>query len=505
MRIENSIKNISSGIIGQIVLLLTNFISRTVFINMLGASYLGVSGLFGNILSLLSLAELGVGQAITFSLYKPLADNDTDKIYRIMNFYKKIYRLMFWFVLVVGLSLIPFLQYIIKDMNKVANIRIIYAMYVFNSATSYLFVYRNTLVVAAQKNHIITRISYVFSLVTMAVQILVLLIFKNYLIYLFTQISLTIILNFITATKAGNLFPGLKEKNKEKLELNEKKELTKNIRALMIYKIGTLALNSTDNILISMFVGLTKVGLYSNYTLITTSVTSFLSTIFGNLTASIGNLNATETKETKIHMFKVINLATFWLYGVCSICIFCVANPFIEAWVGKDFLLSTRELFIIVLNSYIAGMLFAPYNYRQTMGLFVYGKMRPIISAIINLVSSIILGKYLGLEGILWGTAIARLTTNVWFDPYIVFKKGLNTSILPYFIDYLLKTVYLFINGALCYVITTLIPTFTLSFIVKAVTAFVLSNMFLFVIYRKSSEFKYFYNLICRIFHKIKR
>lgn len=506
MRIKNSLKNISSGIIGQFVLLLTNFLSRTVFISILGSTYLGVSGLFGNILKLLSLAELGVGQAITFSLYKPLADNDTDKIYRIMNFYKKVYRFMFCFVLVVGLLLTPFLQYIIKDINKIQNIHIIYAMYVVNSATSYLFVYKNTLVVAAQKNYELNKIAYKFQFVIMFAQILVLILFKNYLLYLFTQISLTIALNIINAKKADKIFPFLKEKRSPALLLaEEKSQLTKNIRALMIYKVGTLALNSTDNILISMFVGITKVGLYSNYTLITTSVTSFLSTIFGNITASIGNLNATESKEKKISMFNNINFATFWLYTVCSVCIFCVTNPFIEAWIGAEYLLSMRELFIIVLNSYIAGMLFAPYDYRQTMGLFVYGKMRPIISAIINLISSIVLGKYFGLEGILWGTAIARLTTNVWFDPYIVFKKGLNTSPLPYFIDYLLKALCFFINGAFCYIITSLIPTFPFSFIVNAIITFLLSNMFLFIIYRKSLEFKYFYNLICSMFRKIKR
>ena len=393
MRVKSSIKNIATGLIGQMLLLVTNFVTRTVFINILGSTYLGVSGLFSNILSLLSLAELGVGQAITFSLYKPIAENDTDKINSLMAIYKKIYLGIFAFVLLVGMSLAPFLQYIIKDFDKIPHITIIYILYVINSAASYLFVYRNTLITASQKNYIVHQISYIFSILMMVLQIVGLVIFKNYFVYLITQICMVICQNIVTAVIAGKIYPELNTKKAKNLDPEEKDGLIKNIKSLMIYKVGTLALNSTDNILISAFVGIVKVGLYSNYNLISTSVTGFLSTIFGNLTASIGNLNAVETKEKKIEMFNIINLATFWLYGVCCVCMFCVANAFITAWIGEEYLLSYRELFIIVLNAYVAGMLFAPFNYRQTMGLFVYGKMRPIISAAINIVASVILGK----------------------------------------------------------------------------------------------------------------
>lgn len=496
MRIKNSLKNIYSGLVGQILLLITNFVTRTVFIKLLGSTYLGVSGLFSNILSLLSLAELGVGQAIMFSLYKPIAENDTEKIHALMSIYKKVYRYVFLFVLVVGLALAPFLRYIINDFDKIPNITIIYVMYVFYSASSYLFAYKTTLLTATQKNYIVNRTTYVFSLIMMTVQVVVLFLFRNFIVYLLVQIVITISQNIYTAHKATTLYPGLKSKKVIPLEKTEKQSLVKNVKALMIYKIGTLALNSTDNILISSFVGIVKVGIYSNYTLICTSVTSFLSTIFGNLTASIGNLNAVETKEKKIEIFNVINLTTFWLYAVCSICIFCAANPFIEVWIGTDYLLNYRELFIVVLNVYIGGMLFAPFNYRQTMGLFVHGKLRPIISAIINIVASIILGKLYGLEGILWGTVIARVTTNVWFDPYIVFKKGLEQSPLPYFIDYIVKLCLFLLTGAAAYYLSSLIPNTSIIYVViKAAVAFIISNIVFLLIYGRKSEFKYLWNV----------
>ena len=503
MRVKSSIKNIGTGLIGQMLLLVTTFVTRTVFISTLGSTYLGVSGLFGNILSLLSLAELGVGQAITFSLYKPIAENDTDKINSLMAIYKKIYLCIFAFVFVVGTSLAPFLRYIIKDFDQIPHITVIYLLYVINSASSYLFVYRNTLLIASQKNYVVHRISYVFSILMMVVQILGLVIFKNYFVYLVTQIVTVIAQNIVTAITAGKIFPELNTKNAKKLGVEEKNGLIKNIKSLMIYKVGTLALNSTDNILISYFVGIVKVGLYSNYNLICTSVTGFLSTIFGNLTASIGNLNAVESKEKKISMFNIINLATFWLYGVCCICIFCVSNAFITAWIGKDYLLSYRELFIIVLNAYVAGMLFAPFNYRQTMGLFVYGKMRPVISAAINIIASVVLGKYYGLEGILWGTIIARVTTNVWFDPYIVFKKGLDASPRHYFFDYLIKLLLFMATGAIAFTITSIIPGVGMvSLIIQAAIAFILSNAVFLLIYARSDEFKYLKTVAMSFFTK---
>ena len=179
MRIVSSIKNIATGLVGQMILLVTSFITRTVFINILGSSYLGVSGLFNNILSLLSLAELGVGQAITFSLYKHIAENDTKKISSLMAIYKKIYTAVFAVVLVVGMSLAPFLRYIIKDYSAIPHITIIYILYVINSASTYLFVYRNTLLIASQKNYILNQISYIFSIVMMVLQILGLVIYKT--------------------------------------------------------------------------------------------------------------------------------------------------------------------------------------------------------------------------------------------------------------------------------------------------------------------------------------
>jgi O-antigen/teichoic acid export membrane protein len=496
-RVQKSIYNMITGVIGQVIVLVTGFVVRTVFIRSLGSTYLGISGLFGNILNILSFAELGIGQAIIFSLYKPIAEHDEDKICSLMNLYKQVYHALFWIVLVLGVLILPILPFIINDIETIPYIRIIYVMYVFNSASSYLFIYKNAFLTANQQNYISTLISYGFSFGTSIIQIIALVVFKNYLLYLGIQISSTIINNIVVAHKVDKLYPFLKRKNISKLDSGEFNTIKNNVKALVIYKIGTLSLNSTDNILISKFVGLVTVGLYSNYLLISQSVTGFLATIFSNLTASIGNLNASESKERQQFMFNVINLATFWLYGVVAICIYNLIDLFIgECWLGENYILGRSSSFIIAFNIYIAGMLFAPFNYRQTMGLFVEGKVRPIISALENVIVSIILGKYFGLNGILWGTAITRLTTNAWYDPYVVCKKGLKVNPFRYFMDYIIKLVILFMTGALCEcAINFIMINGIVGWLIKAAITFILCNLIFFAFYCKTKEFKYLLNI----------
>ena len=497
MRTRNSIINIFTGIVGQIVVTIAGFVARTVFIRVLGSTYLGVSGLFSNILTLLSFAELGIGQAIIFSLYKPIAEQNEDKICALMRLYEKTYRLLFVVVLSIGLIILPFLPYIIKDIDAIPNIRTIYVLYVLNSALSYLFSYRGTFITASQKNYVINIVYVVSTILMTGCQVAGLLIFKNFFVYLGMQIAFGVFQNIFTYVYSSRKYPFLKRKDVPPLPDAELAGIKKNVGALILYKIGTLALNSTDNIIISAFVGIITVGLYSNYTLLTSTVSGFLSTVFGNITASIGNLNATELNEKRIFIFKVLNLATFWFYSVCAVCLFVCMTPFILAWIGEEYALPLSVSIIVAVNVYIAGMLYAPFNYRQTMGLFVQGKMRPIISAIINIVVSIWFAKLWGLPGVLWGTAVARLTTNVWFDPYLVFKKGLNTSPVPYYVDYIGKFLLFLLMGTACWYISNSITIANIwGVLLKAIASFTVSNFIIIALYHKTEEYQYLKNVV---------
>lgn len=184
MRVQKSIKNVTTGLVGQVLTLVLSFVVRTVFIQQLGVTYLGVSGLFGNILSILSFAELGFGQAIVFSLYKPIANNNVEKIKSLMYIFRTVYIWMFAVVMVLGLSLTPFLDFFVDDINAVPNLRLIYVMYVISSASTYLFAYKNTYLIATQNSYVSTIIGYFFSISLAVFQILVLVFTQNFIIYL---------------------------------------------------------------------------------------------------------------------------------------------------------------------------------------------------------------------------------------------------------------------------------------------------------------------------------
>lgn len=268
MRVQKSIKNVTTGLVGQVLTLVLSFVVRTVFIQQLGVTYLGISGLFGNILSILSFAELGFGQAIVFSLYKPIANNNVEKIKSLMYIFRTVYIWMFAVVMVLGLSLTPFLDFFVDDINAVPNLRLIYVMYVISSAATYLFAYKNTYLIATQNSYVSTIIGYFFSIGLAVFQILVLVFTQNFIIYLGLQVTSGILQNVVVAWRTNCKYPFLKEKNIKPLSIEEKSQIKKNVKALAIYKIGTLSLNSTDNIIMSKFVGLLSVGLYSNYYLL---------------------------------------------------------------------------------------------------------------------------------------------------------------------------------------------------------------------------------------------
>lgn len=454
-RTTNSLKNIGTGLIGQAVTLILQFVYRTIFIKLLGLTYLSVNGLFTNILTIFSLAELGIGQAIVFSLYKPIRENDVLKIQALMQLYKKTYTIIGIVIFAAGLVFLPFLPMLVSEAAaEMDQLYLIYLLFVADTGIAYFFSYRQSFLQANQKQYILNTTNTVFAVIHEALRIVFILFTRSYIPMLIFNVVFNVIRNIWINRRINRMYPFLKDKNNAPLPKDETKGIFKNVRALLIYKIGNLALNSTDNIIITAMVGLNWVGLYSNYQVLTVSVCGFISTIFSSLTASIGNLNAGEDISQKKKIFHVTNLATFWIYAIASVCFMVALTPTVTLWLGQEWALDFATVLVICGNIYVGGMLFAPYNYRQTMGLFVYGKWRPVISAVLNLVISILLGHYLGLKGVLLGTIITRLATNVWYDPYIVYKKGFGESPWEYYLQYLLLGLLLAFSGGIGWLIS---------------------------------------------------
>jgi O-antigen/teichoic acid export membrane protein len=433
-RTANSIRNAGVSIFSNILVIVLGFIVRTVFIRTLSTEYLGVNGLFTNILTIFSLAELGIGNAIIYQLYKPLAYQDEEKVNSLMGFYGNTYKVIALVVAGMGLLVLPFLDIIIKSPPQIVeNIRIVYLLYLTNSVFTYLFIYKKSLLVADQKEYIAEVIKIIKTILLSVAQILILLIYKNFMLYLVIQMVATLIHNIVISFLVDKKYVYTSKESK-KLDKEEKSIIFKDVRALFLYKISNIIINSTDNIVLSAFVGISPVGLYSNYYLIIQSVYTLTKSPLRALTASIGHLNATEDKEKQYLIYNTTNFVASWLYGMVFICFFILLDPFIVLWIGESYLLERNVVIILLINFYFLGVTGVYNIFRNTFGLFVQGQIRPLIASIINIGFSLLLVQYYSTLGVFFGTLIAYLSFSVWYDPYIVHKHAFKRSVVPFYI-----------------------------------------------------------------------
>lgn len=497
-RTFNSIRNIVTGFVGQFIYILAGFINRSIFIQCLSSEYLGVNGLFTNILSILSLADLGIGTAIIYALYKPLAYRDEKEITKLMNFYSKAYTSIGVIVFILGLALLPFLNTIIGEAPNIEeSIYIIYLIYLFNTSITYFASYKSSLIIADQKNYISTLITYGVYFVQTILQIIVLLLTRNFILYLIVQSGCVILQNIITTIIADKMYPYMKEYKGLKISKESKRKLIADVRALVLVKLGSVLVVNTDNIIITYISGLSIVGLLSNYTMIVSAINRVLQQLFNSITASIGNLNAKENNERKESMFEIINFCNFWLFGISSIGIILLINDVIHLWIGEKYILPSSIAIMLAINFYMVGMQNAVWTYKNTMGIFKKGRYLLLLTAAINLILSFILGNIMGLFGVLLSTAIARLLTNTWYDPYVVYKIGFEKGSSRYFLKYIFYIIVLFIASLPTYYLCNLVNyTPLINVLIKFIICIIIPNIIIIVIFYKSKEMKYILNLI---------
>lgn len=504
-RTEFSILNSITGIGGYFLNALIGFICRMIFVRCLADDYLGINGLFTNILSMLSLAELGIGTSIAYALYKPIANKDNEKIASLMSFFKRAYMIIGFVVFGLGICVMPFLNLLIPETPSIKeNIYLLYFLFLFQTSISYFFSYRSTLLTASQRHYIVLGVSYAVTILQSILQIVFLLLTKNYLIYLFIAIIGGLGYNIIVSVIAKKKFPVIKTRGKP-LEKADKKGLIKNIKALTINKVAGVLVNNVDNIIITYFNGLATVGYASNYLLFTSTLGSLINSLFGGLTASVGNFNVTESDVRKVHLFDSLNLTNFWIFGWASIGIFVVSDDLIRLFYGDRFVLHWSIPLIIAVNFYMVGMQNAVWTFKSALGLFPYGQYLLFLTAALNLGLSIALGNLWGLFGIYLATAIARLFTNTWYDPYAVFKHGLHKSPKHYFVRYMKYLLILCATGAGCWLLCSLIHLpIAANVLIKIVICTIIPNGMFWLLFHKKDEFNYLKRLVKTISDKIK-
>lgn len=436
-RTEYSAINTSVAVVARITAILMGFVTRVVFTRMLNENYVGVNGLFTDILNVLSLTELGVGTAITYALYRPIAEKDTVRQQQLMKLFRTFYRVTALVVAGLGLCLLPFLDTLMKSRPEVEHLTLIYLMYLADSVLSYLLVYKRTLIEAHQKNYVVLLYQTGFLVVQDVLQIAALVLTENFILFLAIRIFCTVLTNILISLQADRMYPYLREHCQERLPAGERSGIFQNIRAMMMHKLGLVAVNNTDNLLISAFVGVASVGIYSNYYLLIGSVRQVLDQVFQGITASVGNLGV---RGGRAHMKRVYETAFFigqWLYGFAAICLYELLDPFVELAFGAGYVFERRVVLMLCINFFVTGTRRATLTFRDSMGLFWYDRYKSVAEAVLNLVLSVLLVFRFEVFGIFLGTFLSALLTSVWIEPFVLYRKGFQTGVLAFFGKYI--------------------------------------------------------------------
>lgn len=502
-RTENSKINILYGVFYFFTSTFLSFLVRTVFIKFLDISYLGINGLYSNILQLLSLSELGLSSIALFMLYKPISEKNYSRVLSLIKYYSRIYKFISLIILILGISLCPFLKFFIDSDLPFSDLVFYYLLFVLNTAFSYVGISYQFLINANQNVYLIKNVNLIFSLLQNILQLIILIYFQNYYLYLIIHCCCTLLMNFTLYTIAKRKYNFLREKCVEELDTKSKKSIISSIKTVFLYKLSVVIINSTDNIFISVLLGTSIVGYYSNYAIVIGAISSFINMIISSVSSSIGNLNATEKNVKKVDVFYKLLFFMQWIVSIISICLIILMNDLIKFWLGEQYILSTFSLIIIVMNFYVSNIINPVWMYRESMGLFKEVKYLMLWTALLNIFFSWILGKLLGLPGIFLATILSRLFTTVWREPIILLKHKFNSNVFKYYFvqvkQFLIFGVVLFI---LYFIFNKIVVYNLFDLFTKSALLFIVSNSLYIMIFFKDKNFLFYKNLMLKFLKK---
>lgn len=505
MRTKNSIKNLLVSLALGLIVIIINFIAQRIFVNTLGLEYLGLNGLLTNLVSMLSVVELGLSTAIVYHLYKPLRDKNTSKTSSIMMFYKKSYRVIALTILILGMALIPFLSLIIGDNSIQANIPVVYMLFIINVTVSYLLAYKRSILYADQKNYLVNIVHLIALVAVNALQIWTLLATQNYYLYLILKIASTLAENLVINKIVDRRY--YLDNNAVPLDANTKKDIFTKIRGLLYHKAGEFLVLGSTNIIISMLLGIKVVGLYSNYLLIQTAISTLFSQMQTAITASIGNLLLGDSKKEHFDVFRRLHFAIHLLTTVCLSVFLVASGSLIRLWLGEQYIFSIGILIALSLNMYLQLIRSAFANFKNAAGIFYEDRFVPLIESVINVIASIILVQFIGLAGAFIGTALSSLALHCYSYPKFIYRGLFGRSYQEY-IGLMIKNLAIssLAMGA-AYFVSRIIKfnSLPIQLMSDVSVAVIVPCILLFIIYRKSEEYNYFVNLARKILNKIYR
>ena len=498
-RVHNASRNIAWGLINTFLIIICPFITRTVMLYTLGDLYTGLNGLFTSIIQVLNISEMGISSAITFSMYRPIAEGNIKEVCALLQYYKKCYRFIGVIVLGVGICIMPFLPLmILDDLPRDVNLYTLYLLQLISTFLSYeLFAHKISLLIALQRNDLISKVASIVKVIQTASQICILIIFKNYYLFLTVSIITSIgenIFNAIISVKRYPEFVCNGDISKE-----TKKEIYYRVQGMLFHKIGGEALRSIDTIIISSFLGLSALTQYQNYYYIITGVTSIFGVIQKSLIPIFGSSMVTEGDEENIIDFENINYIYIWVSIWASICLLCLYQPFMELWVGNSYLYSKKIVLLFVLYFYFFRWCDVVYIYQEACGLWWETRLCPLLTAIVNFILNIILVRFIGISGILISTIISLISCyNIGTVKVVMTQKFKVKNGISFFFK---KQVQYFFGGIIaalaCILLCNIIILPILEqFLVNLLICFFVPNIILYSIWYRSEEIRSIKNLL---------
>lgn len=455
-RTRRSAQNVVVGAGSQVALIGLSFATRTVFIAQLGTELLGLQTLLVSVMAMLAVADMGINTAVMHALYRPLQEGDHLKVAAVVRYTAQLYRRVALTVAFVGLAFLPFLDRLVKLDGPVSHLRIYFLILLVDSVAMYLMVHRSILVAADQRMYLIRAYTVLFTIVKSVAQISVLLMFQSFIAFLVIQAALTLLTNAYLFWRSGRWYPYLRAAGD--LGEDDRQTVGRSVRAMIVYRVGGIILHNTDPILISALIGTVTLGLYSNYLLIFGSIIMLAEVAFQGISASVGNLVAAKVKVAARQVLDELTLLATTIYGMGAVALLVGLDQFIRLWLGEGFVLGPAISAAVALNFYVVGVMAPIWAFRGATGMFRETQYVFLVTALLNLVLSVALAHFIGLVGILMATAVARLMTGNWYEPWVLLSRHLNGSTRTYLTRQCLALAFWTGLGALGLLLASLVP-----------------------------------------------
>ncbi len=436
MRSAQQMKNFAASVVQYALSWFFSLYTRNLFIHSLGVGYLGVTGLMGNMLGLLALAELGIGSSIVFSLYKPLAEKNQQKVHQLIHLYRRLYACIGGFIVVAGLVLMPFLTRLAPELKDIPHYGVIYLMYLANAVVPYYFAYNSTLYTATQQEYKLQGIRTGFYILSMLATIAVLTWWPDYILLTACTMALGVLSQVVIYVLAHRRWPWLGSRPEGALTREELGVIKKNVRAMVFHKIGDYSVNGTANIIIANAVSLAAVGLMANYVLLSGILRSIIQSFFHAMIAGTGELIAL-ADEKKVHaVFEEMNFLAFWFFGLATVGFYFCADAVLNVWLGVGFTLSHWAVLFLAVDIFVMGMRVPPHIIKSGAGMFANDQYAPMFQAALNLGIGIWLAQYYGVAGVTFAMMFCGLCVPSWFRPYVIYRDYFHMPFWRYGVAY---------------------------------------------------------------------